>query len=88
MFGAVSFSEVAFSNNASLNAFGSVTGISGNGQVGSVTLTASANVFPVGLVALGQVKPALVWGPVDDSQNANWAPVNDSQSVNWVEVVT
>jgi hypothetical protein len=45
------------------------TGVSGTGQVGSVTTTANANVFAVGVSAIGYIGFVTIWGRIVPNPN-------------------
>jgi hypothetical protein len=64
-----------------------VTGVEATGSVGTVSVAAYSNVYPIGVQGLGKVSTPLVWGLINDGQTPNWQDVNDSQTGNWVQVV-
>jgi hypothetical protein len=54
--------------------------------LGSVTVTADANVYPAGISATGQVGRVLVWGTIVPDQTPNWSQVSPSQTPSWTEI--
>lgn len=63
-----------------------VTGVAATTALGTVTTSGDCNVFPVSVVAVGNVTRVLVWGQIDDSQTPNWQAVNDTQASGWTPV--
>jgi hypothetical protein len=55
--------------------------------VGIVVVRADANVFLVGVQAVGIVGQVLVWGQIPDNQTPNWTDINDNSSSGWTQVV-
>jgi hypothetical protein len=54
--------------------------------VGSVTVTGSAVVLPIGIAASGIAGTANVYGPIVPDQNANYQNVAPSQTPSWTEI--
>jgi hypothetical protein len=65
-----------------------VSGVVGTVSVGSVSVIAKANVFPIGVSARGIVANALVWGKIPTNQNANWTTINVGNTVIWTKIPT
>lgn len=63
-----------------------VTGVAASGQVGDASISGGSKVVPIGVQAVGRVATPLVWGIINDNQNANWQPVIDAQTGNWVSI--
>ena len=42
--------------------------------------------YVTGVQAVGYVAKVLVWGQINDNQNANWQPVDESQTSTWTPV--
>jgi hypothetical protein len=60
-----------------------VTGLQANAELGTIATSANANIFAVGLAAIGVIGPVNVWGEVDDDQTPNWQGINTVQSPDW-----
>lgn len=65
-----------------------VTGVAATGLIGDVSISASANVFPAGVVGYGLIGTVNVWGLVDDTQNADWQIINNTQPSTWTQIPT
>lgn len=63
-----------------------VTGVSATGAIGTTSIQAGARVYVTGVQAVGIVQSVLVWGQINDNQNADWQPIDDTQSGGWVVV--
>jgi hypothetical protein len=53
------------------------------GYVGVLSVAATANVYPFGVVGYGQIGYPLIWGLVDDTQTPNWNLISTPQTPNW-----
>lgn len=58
----------------------------GTDLVETLTNLREANVYPVGIQIDVLLGFALVWGIIDDRQNANWQNVDNSVGTGWVEI--
>ena len=64
----------------------SVSGLSSTSGLGSLLISAKANIIPVGQVGTVGTPVVLVWGEIDDSQTPNYSSINTTQSPNYTSV--
>ena len=66
----------------------SVTNVSGQTHLNSVSVIIDMPVDVVGVEAIGHigVVRANAWKLIDDGQVPHWQPVNDSQTPNWINI--
>ena len=63
-----------------------ITGVAAANDEGSVSVIGKANVYPLSAVGYGLVGYPLVWGLIDNTQDADWVLVNNTQDADWVLV--
>ena len=63
-----------------------VTGISATGSVTSPNISGKANFSIIGVSSSGLTNVVLIWGEVDESQNANYNEISVSQTPNYTNV--
>lgn len=78
-------SALVFSDDRSVAA---VTGVQALGQVGLLTMAGAAVIPVLGVVGLGQIGEALVWGVIDDRQTANWQNIPTGLAPAWDSIST
>lgn len=82
--GRVVFSYVAIPVSVSVD----LTGVQALGQVGLLTMAGAAVIPVLGVVGLGQIGEALVWGVIDDRQTANWQNIAIGLAPAWDSINT
>ncbi|MCG3771466.1 MAG: hypothetical protein JW384_02652 [Nitrosomonadaceae bacterium] len=86
MFGITSFSQAPFSGDGEEVITVAVTGVAGISSLGSVSISASANVYPSGIAATGYIGSPNVWSIIDTNQTPNWQTTSTSQTPNWLPI--
>ena len=63
-----------------------MTGVSATGSVTSPNISGKANFSIIGVSSSGLTNVVLIWGEVDESQNANYSEISVSQTPNYTNV--
>ena len=64
-----------------------ITGQSSIGSVGGLTVTSTANITPIGVVATGSVSENLIiWFEFDSTQTPNYSNITETQTPSWSSI--